>query len=241
MLLNPGLFDHFRKDDIQAIVFGPTVSQEPWKNEHFEKMMGWTTLSDLKIIDTPLDRRTFKILDEIPSLTNLELDSCQLDESDILSLKRLYSLKRLSLKHVIPASQSEPNHNALKISAVLNALAKSQKIDVLVLNSNDLTDQDLALISKIKTLQELGLEYNPKITAAGLAPLSQLPQLSTLDIKGINLGPGAIPYLEKLQKLIHLRPGEQGWTDKQKNELIRAMPNCKDMAGDLERAEALKK
>lgn len=87
--------------------------------------------------------------------------------------------------------------------AVLQEFKQADRVRLLQVNSPNLTDEGLAMISELHSLRQLSLRSN-QITDAGLAHLKQLPHLYELSVESDRLTPEGLQQLKKFPALTRL-------------------------------------
>jgi len=162
-----------------------------------------TELSQL-ILDKNPEFKNFAQLKRIPSLTNLSLRSCRLD-----NISFLHGLERISNLHM--------SHNQITDLTPLEGLSNLERLS---LNDNQITD--LGPLSGLERLAELDLGEN-KITSLG--PLSGLIKLKVLKLRD-NFITDLTP-LRSLTELEHLFLELNPTLCKSEIEnLHKALPKC---------------
>jgi len=208
----PALFDRFRKDDFSEIKLdkGPL-----WTREHLSKLTAFTEISKITIFDADLDDKFFADLDNFKRLISLEIPDCQASANEILKYKHLDNLNNFTCDSI------------KSVSPVISKLSTSKTLSSLSMEQCNLTDNDLRMMAKIKTLTTLHLAYNDKFTAEGVKSLSSLPLLRALYMEGINFSPSFIPAFKDFKCLSRLRINTSGWPDSARSSLKAILPvNC---------------
>ena len=100
-----------------------------------------------------------------------------------------------------------------------------QSLRRLRLDSDELTDADMASVARFSNLTFLSLNRNAKITSKGLAALSALPLLE-LDIDHVQLTPDCIQPLSKIKSLITLCFCGDRFTKADMRLLKQKLPHC---------------
>jgi len=100
------------------------------------------------------------------------------------------------------------------------------KVDAVFLDNTEVTDAEIAHLSKLKNLKWLGLT-GTAVTNAGLAHLSGLTDLDIVDLCETNVTDAGLAHLSGLRNLENLYLYYTAVTDKGVQELSKALPNCK--------------
>ncbi len=88
----------------------------------------------------------------------------------------------------------------------------------------DLDDDDLKVISKVKTIALLGVHENSRITDTGIVYLKELPNLVSLTTGGTSVTSASTSVLAKFSKLKYLQIDGDHWTAKEVQKLQSLMP-----------------
>lgn len=119
------------------------------------------------------------------------------------------SVDRLSKLHQLVLSKGWMDHEGL------TRLRHPQKLEILVIASCLVTDDDLKVVGSmtgLKTLQIYGLDY--PITDEGIAALDDLSELETLLLGSSKITDDSAPHLAKHRKLANLQIVANHLTDK---------------------------
>ncbi|MBS1989218.1 MAG: protein kinase [Cyanobacteria bacterium SZAS LIN-3] len=206
---HPEWFDRFRPDDLNAL----KLDQGPeWSAVQYQHIAHLTGLHSLIVYTSKLDDSFFRIVDRMPNLTVLEIPECECTLENLLkcrSLRRLGNLRLNSIEH---------------LSAVCPILAQSNRLHTLAIEHCDLTNNDLKQLARIKNLSELRIGHNAQLTAPGLLPLADLPNLRSIYLEGLDLPPSATAILGKFKHLSEVRFNHAKWTPAQVTALQKALP-----------------
>ncbi len=214
---HPELLSHFKSDDLFALRFDPEFE---WTDKHLAQIRHFKNLAKLQLEAVTLNPSVFGSLDELSKLVILELPGCKADARELLKLKGLKTLEQL---HVDGGSNAP---------ALIKGLVGDKHILDLSFTGCALTDSDMQDIAKIKNLTILRIGQNPAITAAGLAHLTTMPQLKSLDIRESRMGPECISVLRQMKSLTELRISDGSWTAGQRAALITALPRSIEINKD---------
>ncbi|MBS1997981.1 MAG: protein kinase [Cyanobacteria bacterium SZAS LIN-2] len=206
---HPEWFDRFRPDDLTAL----KLDQGPeWSTVQYQHIAHLTGLHSLVVFTSKLDDSFFAIVDGMPNLTVLEIPECECTAENLRkcrSLRRLGNLRLNSVEH---------------LSAICPILAQSNRLHTLAIEHCDLTNNDLKQLARIKNLSELRIGHNAQLTAPGLLPLADLPNLRSIYLEGLDLPPSATAILGKFKHLVEVRFNHAKWTPAQVEALQKALP-----------------
>ncbi len=123
----------------------------------------------------------------------------------------------------LPPNTISSNETAKQILEQL-VLIKANIIR-LDLSENNITNDDLAIVSQFSNLQKLQLEKNP-IGDQGIVQLMPLKQLESINLYGTNIGRASLPHLSQLSSLktvyawqTNLKPADIPFGDKNLTEV----------------------
>jgi hypothetical protein len=88
-------------------------------------------------------------------------------------------------------------------------------------HSHKITDDELELVAKLKTLRIVSLQGNANVTDAGIKRLVGMENLESLDITGTKVTPAGLAHIAKIKKLDSLGCGQESMTDDMLREMIR--------------------
>jgi serine/threonine protein kinase len=180
-----------------------------------EQLTAFTTFKNLSYLDliaTSITGKSIETLNQFPNLHCLTVNSSEIKGSDLTRLKNLNKLKFLgacSLEEIKP---------------LLPYIARSKQLTKLHLRGDGLTDEDLSYIGQCRTLQDLSLGKNSKLTHVGLAKLTSLKQLNTLDLEKVPLDKASLEVLRQFKKLKLLVTSPEMTTPEVFNALKKALP-----------------
>lgn len=159
------------------------------------KLTGLSKLQTLELRSTPIsslalsylkDLKGLKLLDleetaavgneglehiqDLVSLEDLNLKSCQIDDNGLAFLKNLTNLKRLNLDHCTIGDEG------------LRHLAALKNLEFLHVGDTQVTDEGLEHLYELKKLNHLVVEHLPGVTEEGIEALKKhLPQLKDIE------------------------------------------------------------
>jgi hypothetical protein len=142
----------------------------------------------------------------------LKVNSSEIKGSDLTRLKNLNKLKFLGAC------------NLEEIKPLLPYIARARQLTKLHLRGDGLIDDDLSYIGQCKTLHDLSLGKNSKLTHVGLAKLTSLKQLDTLDLERVPLNKASVEVLRQFKKLKLLVTSPEMATPEVFNALKKALP-----------------
>lgn len=152
-------------------------------------------------------------ISKISSVVRVDLNGCDLTDAGVDQLCKMKQLKALIIaKTLIKGSclramgdinllYIDISHNAIehryyKYLAALTNLVKAR------LDTDDLTDESLKSVAQMKSLRDLDLRNNLKITDDGMKYLLPLKNLQVLNIRDSRIG---VPGIESLLKNMKLK------------------------------------
>jgi hypothetical protein len=110
-------------------------------------------------------------------------------------------------------------------------------LEQLALRDTHLTNEDIRVISGIKTLRQVDLSANADVTIAGLKYMTAIPQIEDLSISGWNLTPACIPLFQKFKNLKLLSIHVNNWKPEDVDRLRAAIPNTQVSFHHIEYAD----
>jgi hypothetical protein len=195
-----------------------------------------TQLDDLYIEDAShLDRAAFERIAVVASLRRLSLRGGRYSDDDLQPLSAL-DLEKLSLIENEQISGAFCRHLTKRprlkkldpgeyvTDEGLAEIARMPYLETLFLKG-PFTDAGLAHLNTLKHLQTLYIT-SQRITAAGLAVLSDLPALAELGLRGTLSGDASIPALVRFKTLQCATFIESRLSDEGRQQLREALPNC---------------
>ena len=206
----PQTLGRFRKDEIRSLWL---QRNESAVDAIYRYVDGWTELTDLHAGQTNLSDKGLRDLVYLPKLVDMTLNGTLATGEGI---GRLPCLKQLQVLYVGYTS---------KPAMLTAALKHSLNMRVLHLRSADLTDAEMKDLSKVKSLYELYIIDNPRISDRGIAEIASLPHLQMLDLDGCGVTVRCIPSLQKMPELRTVKLREKSFSDKEKQEIKDALRN----------------
>jgi hypothetical protein len=210
----------FDEGDLWGLKFSPDGRYkfvDPKFNDNLRYAARLKKLGNLRIECELFSDAGFKNLQiqNMTQLTQLSIRGGKVDVRNVAALPgwMLNNLRELELEN-LPGP----------INSVLEKLFTNSRMYKLILPGNDLNDESLELISKIRTLEELNISRNPKITAAGLKALASMPRLSHLQLQGTTIAPKDIGAITAIPHLKYLCVNDKLWFKSDLEELHRRMP-----------------
>ncbi len=138
------------------------------------------SLEELNLAGTKIDSAGVeKILSALPELHSLNLSSTKVDRKALYELGR--DGEKSKLENIGLGGLPKIIHG--------NDLNDLQHLPVSVwdFSGDDIDDADIDTITRLQSTKSLNLDNNPKITAAALTKLAQLPRLERLSLAGSSL------------------------------------------------------
>jgi hypothetical protein len=193
---HPKIFRRFMPGDLKAIELAdptPDTDDELYFLNHLNDLV------ILKLDGSDVSAKGLKIVGDMPSLNTLSVARTKnLSGKDLAQLKNLHSMIRIDYKG---------GHD---VTALLQALQSSEKIDSLALDYTALTQTDLRLLGQLKTLTELNLT-RCGLDSSAIQNLKTLPRLANLRISANNIGPAIIDAFKDSKTLSWLEISTNGW------------------------------
>ena len=153
----------------------------------------------------------------LKSVRTIELTAGGVSDQTLLRLAPLTSVERLTLSGKTTRITSDG----------LGTLLGWPRLKVLDLGSTPLSDAEIEVLARIKTLEELRGVAGAAITDPALARLAALPALRVLDVPGCVPGPGSLAALKgsRLRKVSFLQVD-----DATLKALVDALPQLEELA-----------
>ncbi|HAT1777317.1 Dot/Icm T4SS effector LegLC8 [Legionella pneumophila serogroup 2] len=181
---------------------------------------GISSLSELDLSDTRFTNQELSdlvtVLNNIPGIKSLRLDSCGLKDSDTVGLSKLTHIKKLSLKSNYLKNRPMFNsmlealyldyNTELSASYVLFSLSRNAAaLKKLSLRNCGVTDANLEYLtrpeSRLKSLTHFNLRRN-NITHQGVDSITHLQSLTTIDLsQNTGIGDEGVSRLAPLKQL----------------------------------------
>jgi serine/threonine protein kinase len=194
----PEILDKFDSSDLTGLEI---VSNEP--EQVVEKIGKWSKLvelaffnsltkaipgDELKFDESFIQEKDLLLIDKLTDLQSLGLCSPMVTGDAILKMHLLDTLHTLKLKRIT------------NIRPLLNALPKKDNLHEIWLVAQDITDDQLK-------------------------PLTRMKNLETLRIRRSALTPASLQYFKSMRQLKHLYL-DANWTADEKQKFSKAMPIC---------------
>ncbi|MBA3994351.1 MAG: hypothetical protein C0469_12555 [Cyanobacteria bacterium DS2.3.42] len=174
----------------------------------------WKALVNLAAYDTALSDVGLRCLQDVPYLLNLEITNTRCTADAFRNLKNFPNL-------------ADAGIGAMKDGkTLLPALSKSKILHTINMAKLDLTDKDVIQFANVKTLVQVNLQENFKITNASIEALKDLPELKALHTAGTAITPAAIPALAAMNKLNAISIDRKYWTAKDAQRLQTIFPKA---------------
>jgi hypothetical protein len=194
------------------------------------------TTANVRIVHFPEDRSVGKIIHEIDDASALRLRKSYDAQGDVLlpmNVKLKFNAMTQSPlpESVLYESLVDLDLVELKLFEAdisdqdLAHVAKLTSVERLYLSGNPITDKGLVHLSKLRNLESLELPGS-KITDQGLVRLTVLPSLRRLQLVGCPLTDDAVPYLSALTSLHYLNILDTHITSSGLKTLKEALPEC---------------
>jgi serine/threonine protein kinase len=207
------LLNQAKSNDGQLSVEGLRLSDDDLKELSLAKYVRSITLKNNSVGDNIF-----------PAIVNLPLQSVNLSGTyaspdGLKQLARIKTLKDLNLSNYAGSSRKLP-------SDVIAALSNLVSLSSLRLNLDDLHDEDVATLSKLKQLKVLDLGGNPHLTAECVKYIDRFPKLVSLNLEGdVPIHLQSILAIHRLSELQNLKAGALKNTDADIEELVRRAPH----------------
>ncbi len=170
-------------------------------------------LRELWLESSSLDRKDFPLLDNLRSLTFLNVKGTNITGDELARLSTLMQLENLDCSSVVG------------VEKMLEKLKDSKALRSLHLNTCKLSANDLKTISRMHNLKFLDLTNNSVITDDTLVSLSKLTNLEQLDLTRCKITKAALPSIQKLTKLRTLNISDVDWAPQDRIFFEKALPN----------------
>jgi len=230
-MFRPYLFRSFRPNDLDSlrITFEDLVADEDIDTGCFNDAMSYVSslkgLHQLWFYNTPLDANGLANLklNEMHDLECLSLQHTNVTVQDLISLPTFRKL------HTVGYSEQKDVPSLL---TALNRIwgeggARERRRHSLIVCDDNLTNDDLALVSKLD-LDALDIKDNSELTDAGLKHLFNMKPMHSLWLSGSRFTPSVIQHLAENLSLHELDLGEVRWSAQQEKQLKSslALRNC---------------
>jgi serine/threonine protein kinase len=210
LVKQPNIIRAVDRGDIFGLQFEGRVTDIT--DEQLTAFTPFRNLSSLDLIATSITGNSIDTINKFPNLCCLKVNSSEIKGSDLTRLKNLNKLKFLGAC------------NLEEIKPLLPYIARARQLTKLHLRGDGLIDDDLSYIGQCKTLHDLSLGKNSKLTHVGLAKLTSLKQLDTLDLERVPLNKASVEVLRQFKKLKLLVTSPEMATPEVFNALKKALP-----------------
>jgi len=209
LLTQPELFNGFGPNDLDGIFL---YSPYEWNDKHIAAISRLTGLKSLTLNHAFVTDNSIDDLNKILELTHLRAENTGWTGQGLSKLKTLPELESL-----IYSGQGGVSF--------MKRMANSKLLKELKLESCNLLDADMKIISTIPNLTILDLSRNPELTDRGISCLEGLKNLRELYIDSTGVSPACIKTLKYLPLRI-LKIDIANWTREQVIMLESAIPGC---------------
>ncbi len=210
---NPQLWDGFGPDDLSVINF---AGSEKVDSRTFAKLAKFRGLKALCVGKTGFGPEDLRFLAPLQSLLGLTVGYCdRLRASDLLNSPVLAHLECLDIADMRDGR------------AILEQINSLPNLHQLVADSCNLTDDDLRMLAKSKSLKIVSLSCNPKITDAGITNLKDMKQLTWLVISATSVTPKCVDSLASIRDLNHVELGGKKWSKQEMQEFVAKLKRGK--------------
>ncbi|MGH9553426.1 MAG: serine/threonine protein kinase, partial [Terriglobales bacterium] len=241
LLNNPGSVSYFKSGDMQTVVVRANeLASDANINRAISNLMSIDSIHELFLQETPLTRKTFSKIGDLPDLTWLVARDTGPNTAEAVNLKNLNKLKILGLM----------KYKGGPVTPILKHLLENHTRLVGLTLTDDpyVSANDIDLISKFPELEVLDLRY---IFAKGslselqrqriLGRLGKLTHLKYLCIDGEVLGAVNPAVLKQFQHLSYLFFEDKTIGPTHLAQLKTFLPNCEifDAAIDSDHARTV--
>jgi hypothetical protein len=194
MAEHPELFDGFGPDELysvrlQDLAGSEIVSDLNWNDNDFAHIARLTGLRELELIDASPTGVMCADLDRLTHLESLALLGQRADISWLANLHRLSKLKILRMSE------------AINVTPILQKLAGTNNLQKLVLEHCNVNMDQLNYVLTIKSINDLCLNDNAKVTDDAIPRMAVMPNLTKLAVARTSVTPAFIFKLSLLKKL----------------------------------------
>ncbi len=209
---HPDVLKHFRPGEIVLI----DARANPYVSDEFLKAVSQVPSINTVDISRAPDYTDHGVawLGDMKNLTALAVN-----EDTTVSTKCLVHLKNLLQLKKLRANETNDGHS------LVVAIKNSKVLEQLALRDTHLTNEDIRVLSGIKTLRQVDLSANADVTTVGLKYMTAIPQIEDLSISGWNLTPECIPLFKKFNNLKTLSIHVNNWKPEDVDRLRAAIPN----------------
>ncbi len=178
-----------------------SIGGDGFGDQHVAYLKDATSLRSLGLAMTNVTDAGVAHLSNLTHLEYLDLWHTGVTDACLLYLKPMRSLKRLNIRVEYP----DPKNPPFTIRGIAQ-LAEMQSLEHLDLPNFGMTDECLALVSKLQNLRYLwvGCNSNSVLSDAGLEHVAKLKRLEQLQISGTGITDKGMPLIASLTGLIKL-------------------------------------
>lgn len=155
-------------------------------------------LHQLAVFSTPVSDVGILALKDSPNLINIDVSDTSVTADALRKLKHYPNFLMANFARIKDGKSLLPDLSTAKGLKILNC------------NGLDLTNDDLKLLTKTKSLINLHIQSNPKITDEGLLSICDLP-LAELHLTGTSVTPKSIPILVAMKTLTLVDLDKKYW------------------------------
>jgi len=188
----------------------------------------------IRAADGQLSDEVMRHLSALPLLEWLEIGGGNVTAAGMAFLKSCPALRRLYIHDV--QLGNDPLHwlaglrpEALSLQRagidgrVLKQLRASDRLTVLNLSGNDITDDDMVEVAGFKNLEVLALK-DTRVTGAGLASLRDMAKLNVLNLVNCRIGDADLEHFESMPNLRIVRAVGCNISDDAVDEINKKRP-----------------
>ena len=213
----------FRNDEVSNL----TLRGYMVTDKTTDIIKGWHEITYLNMDDTDIGNSSIANFKDLKKLNRLGVSDTNVTGDALLSLP-LEQISLLSINHL------------KNVKVILPRLKAGNSIEDLSLIGDNITDDDLQLISEMQKLRTLSLLKCP-ITEKGVEYLAKLPMLNSLWIEGKDVSPSILSTFKKM-KLTKLVIENCPWSWPQESDFRRKLKRGNklmvlDIKLDLEKAK----
>lgn len=205
------IFKRFQDGDFQSFICQGTEGSH---DDLIENISHINSITELGMSGNDFTNASIKSIEKLRNLTNLGVTETGITGEALAASTIPMRLKRINLK---------ANVNA---SALVKAMRNSQNAAHLTLDGSNLTGADIEVLSTMPKLDKLEIGYN-NLSNEDLKPLTKLKNLHSLELQGCRkLTAEIIPTMAKIVSLKRLTLGLERWSRQDQRRLHQALPNC---------------
>jgi len=205
---HPQLLRGFHSDDLVGL-----KCHGAWGVKQFKEIDSVSGIGFLDANKTDLNTASIGYLKVLSHLKVLHCGETELTGADLTTLPRLARLEQLD-----GAQLSD-------MGPAIAVLARNPKLRLLYLKGCKLNDEDMIRLCTIKQLNLLAVAFN-EISMRGFRHVTELSNLTHLDVEDLKLTPEIISFLPRLKKLKHLELSLHKWSKADRERLQKALPHC---------------